>query len=84
MIAELAAVEEVTEKTEESPWIDDQFRVAESPWGSWCSFDRVENKLVTSLTKELCVDATRFYLKGLQEGFSPDDVRHSGSVDGKL
>jgi hypothetical protein len=84
MIAESTTVVETTDTIGHSPWIDDRFRVEESRWGSWSSFDKMEEKLVTSLTKDLCIDATRFYLKGLQDGFSPDDKTHSGTVDGKL
>lgn len=72
------------EVKEDSPWIDGMFRVQETQWGTWTSFDREENKLVFSLTKELCIDATRFYLKGKQERFSADDRSCSGFVDGKL
>ena len=68
----------------EGLWIDDTFRVEYSKWGTWSSFDKMENKLVISLTEEICVNATRFYLKRKQEGFSSEDRSYSGVVDGKL
>lgn len=52
----------------------------------WTSYHKNGNGLITSLTKEDCISATRFYLKGLQEGWSPDDSRvvNDGFVGGKL
>ena len=65
--------------------IDDAFTVDKARWGTFRSFDPEGKALVTSPTEEACVEATRFYLKGLQEGW--DDyavVKHDGSVNGKL
>lgn len=53
---------------EESKLIDDCFYVKEREWGTWDSFDLEGKCLITSLTEESCINATRFYLKGLQEG----------------
>ena len=53
---------------EESKLIDDCFYVKEQQWGTWDSFDLEGKCLITSLTEESCINATRFYLKGLQEG----------------
>jgi hypothetical protein len=66
------------------PWIDDAFRVEKCRWGTWVSFDKVENKLVTSPTEELCIEATRFYLKGKQEGFPGQSSSYASTVEGKL
>lgn len=66
------------------PWVDDMFRLEHNRWGTWSSFDKMENKLVMALTEELCIEATRFYLKGRQEGFPSEGVSYSGTVDGKL
>jgi len=41
-------------------------------------------QLVTSFTEDECIKATRFYLKGRQEGFSEPEVIHDGTVEGKL
>ena len=52
-------------------------------WGTWQSYDKEGNGLVTSLTEDQCISATRFYLKGRQEGFS-ESKTYSSNVDGKL
>lgn len=63
--------------------IDECFYVEQKRWGTWQSMDKEGKGLVTSLTKENCIAATRFYLKGLQEGF--EEVKtHEGTVGGKL
>ena len=62
---------------------DDAFYVEQSNWKTWKSYDKDGNALVTSLAQETCVAATRYYLKGKQEGFM-EVKTHQGSVDGKL
>lgn len=62
---------------------DDAFCVEKTKWGTYRSKDKEGNYLITSLHEEICIHATRFYLKGLQEGFTETKV-HSGIVDGKL
>jgi hypothetical protein len=64
--------------------IDDCFYVEESTWKTWKSYDKDGKALITSLTQEACITATRFYCKGLQEGFGEDAKTHAGQVDGKL
>ena len=64
-------------------WIDDGFRVEQKKWGTWDSFDQNGKCIITALTEEECVRATRFYLKGMQEGFE-ETKSYSGSVNGKL
>jgi hypothetical protein len=51
-----------------NPWVDDAFRLEELKWGAWCSFDKMENRLVVSPTLYDCILATRYYLKLKQEG----------------
>jgi hypothetical protein len=68
---------------EELNLIDDAFYVKQQRWGTWDSYDKDGKGLVTSLTKEQCVAATRFYLKGRQEGF-PESKSYEGEVGGKL
>jgi hypothetical protein len=63
--------------------IDDAFFIKQQKWGTWDSYDKDENPLITSLTEESCIAATRFYLKGKQEGFS-DSKHYEGEVGGKL
>lgn len=62
---------------------DEAFYVEQSSFGSWKSYDKDGNSLVTSLTKETCIAASRFYLKGKQEGWG-ETKTYSGKVDGKL
>ncbi len=68
---------------QEKQLIDDCFYVEQSRWKTWNSFDREGKKLITSLNEDSCIHATRFYLKGIQEGFK-DDASYQGTVDGKL
>jgi hypothetical protein len=63
--------------------IDDAFYVKQQRWGTWDSYDKDDKPLVTSLTEQLCVEATRFYLKGKQEGFY-ESKSYEGQVSGKL
>jgi hypothetical protein len=68
-----------------SEWIDDAFRVEKKKYGLWDSYDKDGKCIITSLTEEECVRATRFYLKGCQEGWNDSDiVKHEGVVGGKL
>lgn len=65
-------------------WIDDgAFYVEKARWGTWKSYDKDGKGLITSLTEENCIRATRFYLKGLQEGWG-DQSTYSGAIDYKL
>ena len=64
--------------------IDDAFTVFKSNIGTWRSYDAEGNPLITSPTEEACVSATRFFLKGKQEGFTPSGVSYAGTVGGKL
>ena len=68
----------------EQKLIDDTFYVQERKWKTWQSYDKDGNKLVTSLSQESCISATRFYCKGLQEGFGETTSSYGGSVEGKL
>lgn len=63
--------------------IDDSFYVEKKKWGTWQSYDKDGNGLITSLTEDQCISATRFYLKGKQEGFLESKV-YDGEVGGKL
>ena len=64
-------------------WIDDAFYIKQQRWGTWVSYDKQETPIITSLTEEQCVSATRFYLKGRQEGFTESQT-YEGVVGGKL
>jgi hypothetical protein len=66
--------------------IDDAFFVENKKWGTYQSFDKDGKGLITSLTEEECIKATRWYLKQLQEN-AFDKVQqktYTSTVDGKL
>ena len=67
----------------EKKLIDDAFYVDEKKYGLWYSTDKDGNGLVTSLTEEQCISATRYYLKGRQEGFA-ESKTYESEVGGKL
>jgi hypothetical protein len=75
---------ESTLVTETTALIDNAFTVDKASWGTWRSYDSEGKGLVTSLTEESCVEATRFYLKARQEGFTDGATSYTGHVDGKL
>lgn len=65
--------------------IDDEFYVEHRKWGTYQSFDKEGKGLITSLTEEECIKATRWYLKFLQEKqYEENTTTYSGSVDYKL
>lgn len=65
--------------------IDDTFYVEEKKWGTWDSYDKDGKCIITSLTEEECVKATRFMLKLKQENkLNEVEVTYSSTVDGKL
>lgn len=64
--------------------IDDAFFVRKQKWGTYVSFDMNEKELITSLTEETCIAATRWYLKARQDGFTEVATTYDGSVGGKL
>jgi hypothetical protein len=68
---------------EDKKLIDDCFYVREKKYGLWDSTDLNDKGLVTALTEEQCISATRFYLKGRQEGFI-ETKKYEGEVGGKL
>ena len=67
----------------EKKLIDDAFYVEQKKYGLWGSTDKDGKGLVTSLTEDQCVSATRFILKGRQEGFS-ETKTYESKVGGKL
>jgi hypothetical protein len=65
--------------------IDEAFYVEQSAWKTWRSYDKDGTPLITSLTEEICVSATRQYLKWKQEGsLNHVGVSYEGTVGGKL
>ena len=64
---------------------DDCFFVEEKKYGLWSSTDKEGNSIITSLTEEECVRATRFMLKLKQENkLNEVGNTYSDTVDGKL
>ena len=63
--------------------IDEAFYVEKKRFGTYQSYDKEGKGLVTSLSEEQCISATRFYLKGRQEGFT-ESATYAGQVSGKL
>jgi hypothetical protein len=68
---------------EEKKLIDDCFYVEQQSWGTWKSFDKEGKPLVTSLTEDALVSATRAFNKWNQEGFT-EFKTYSSTVEGKL
>ena len=62
---------------------DDAFWIKRQRWGTFVSIGADDKEIITSLSEEQCVSATRFYLKGCQEGWD-DAPTHCGEVGGKL
>ena len=67
----------------EKQLIDDAFYVEEKKYGLWQSHYPDGAGIVTSLTEEECVRATRWYLKAKQEGFVETQT-YDSFVGGKL
>jgi len=64
--------------------IDGAFFVRKQKWGTFVSYGLNEKELITSLTEETCIAATRWYLKWQQEGFTEGATTYDGTVGGKL
>lgn len=65
--------------------IDGCFTVDKARWGTWRSFDKDGKEIITSLSEEQCIAATRWYLKAKQEGeFTGPETTYDGVVGGKL
>ena len=79
----------MTEQNNQPTIYDETFTVKKQRWGTHVSYSLTDDReLITSLTLESCVAATRFYLKGLQEGWeafgTESSVAYEGTVGGKL
>jgi hypothetical protein len=69
----------------EKQLIDDAFYVEQKKYGLWDSYDKDGKGIITALTEEECVKATRFMLKLKQENkLNQVGNTYSGTVDGKL
>ena len=65
----------------EKQLIDDAFYVEQKKYGLWDSYDKDDKCIITALTEEECVKATRFYLKGLQEGWDDANIKTYSTKD---
>lgn len=76
---------DLTKKMTEPKLIDDAFYVEKARF-LWHSKDKDGNGLVSALNEGQCINATRFYLKGKQEGWGEENSRvlNDGVVGGKL
>ncbi len=63
---------------------DDSFWVKKQRWGTFVSVGADDLEIITALTEEECITATRWYLKGKQEGFTDEARSYDGVVGGKL
>ena len=69
----------------EKQLIDEAFYVEQKKYGLWDSYDKDGKGIITALTEEECVKATRFVLKLKQENkLNEVGNTYSGTVDGKL
>jgi hypothetical protein len=69
----------------EKQLIDEAFYVEQKKYGLWDSYDKDGKGIITALTEEECVKATRFMLKLKQENkLNEVGNTYSGTVDGKL
>ena len=55
--------------TEETTWHDDAFKVIKTRFGLYRSMTKDGREVITAPCEESCIMATRFHLKGEQEGF---------------
>lgn len=63
---------------------DDAFWVRRQRWGTFVSVGADDLPIITSLSEEQCIAATRWFLKAKQEGFTEDARSYDGVVGGKL
>ena len=49
---------------------DDAFYTTKTYCGTWQSQDKDGSNIISSLTEESCIDATRYYLKCKQDSLS--------------
>lgn len=52
---------------DENKLIDDCFYIEKARWDVYHSYNKEQKRIITSLTEEGCINATRYYLKSKQE-----------------
>ena len=61
-----------------------KFRVEQKRFGTWSSYDKDGQCILTTLSKEHLISSTRWYLRAKQEGFPDPTIQYDGTVGGKL
>jgi hypothetical protein len=61
-----------------------KFRVEQKRFGTWSSYDKDGQGILTTLSKEHLISSTRWYLRAKQEGFPDPTIQYDGTVGGKL
>ena len=74
----------IKETLPETPIYDDSFTVRKQRWGTYVSYDLDGNSIITSLSEDQCIAATRWYLKAKQDGFEEPSTKYESVVGGKL
>jgi hypothetical protein len=70
---------------QEKKLYDDAFYVEQKKWGTWQSYDKDGNGIITSLSEEETVRITRYYLKLKQENrLNEVETTYEGTVGGKI
>jgi len=65
-------------------WIDNIFRVQQKSFGTWSSYSKDGAGILTALSKEHLISATRWYLQAKQEGFPEQTIQCNGNAEEKL
>ncbi len=71
-------------KPDDAKVYDDAFWIRKQRWGTFVSVGADDLDIITSLTEEVCIAATRGYLKQKQDGFTEDAPTYDSVVGGKL
>ena len=79
-----STVNVIKEELPQQKVYDESFTVKKQRWGTFVSYDLEGTILITSITEDSCISATRWYLKARQEGFEEPVANYQSTVEGKL
>lgn len=79
-----STVNVIKEELPQQKVYDESFTVKKQRWGTFVSYDLEGSILITSITEDSCISATRWYLKARQEGFEEPVANYQSTVEGKL
>ena len=65
-------------------WIDDEFRIEQKRFGTWTSYSKEGEGILTTINKEHLISSTRWYLRAKREGFPEKGIQYDGTFGGKL